>query len=183
MVSSVSSSASYFASSVFAAQAASAKADQENADITAQNADGISALAAKGFHLTLRSFAGDYKEQVMSNVDSNGDHAISLDELSKQVRAGGGNDQDAGNLYAAMDMDKNGTVSAKEFEDSLPDPFSTEAFIQRRDALIAASQNNQSGPPVDILAMYSQQAQSVDTAKLLAHMGQELSAAANAAKA
>jgi len=187
MISSISSSAAALAAtsgkpqraqpSIYQAQADSAKADQEQAEIIAQNAAGIQALAAKGFQMTLHSFAGDYKQKVLDQVDSNHDATISLSELGSEVRAGGGSDQDASALYAAMDMNKDGTVSSKEFEDSLPDPFSSEAFIQQRNALAASASKTPAGQPSPMVTIYQQQAASIDTAALLAHMGQELSAA------
>lgn len=156
--------------SVYQAQADSAKADADAAALAEQNAAGVASLAAKGFTLTVRSFAGDYKDKVLAGVDKDQDHMISAAELDSQVQAGGGSAQDTAALYAAMDMDKDGKVTAKEFEDSLPDPFSSAAFIKRLNSLVAKD----STKPADVMALYRAQADSDSTPALLAGLAKQL---------
>jgi hypothetical protein len=95
---------------------------------------------------------------------------ISAAELGSQVQAGGGSAQDTAALYAAMDMDKDGKVTAKEFEDSLPDPFSSAAFIKRLNSLVAKD----STKPADVMALYRAKADSDSTPALLAGLAKQL---------
>lgn len=110
-------------------QAESAKANKAKADMEAQHADAIKRFAGKGINMTLRTRTDDYKDGAMRTVDSDRNNIISTSELSKH--ASGIGPAQAAALYAAMDMDKDGSVSGQEFKDSIPDPFNTSSFKKK----------------------------------------------------
>lgn len=113
------------------AQIASARDAKADADAMKANAAAIEHFAKLGIAMTSGSFASLYKSEVENATDQNSDGVISLSELDQQVRAGGGTHAQANLLYAAMDENGDGSVSAQEFEDSLPNPFATPEFMQQ----------------------------------------------------
>ncbi|MFZ6646110.1 hypothetical protein ACO0LO_10365 [Undibacterium sp. TJN25] len=119
------------------AQAQSALQDQQDASIEAQNAASFQQLEAKGIKVFTISFDGIYKSKMLSSVDKDGDKSVSQSELYQQVQAGGGTLAQAEALYKAMDMDGDGTVSAKEFEDSIPNPFATPVFRDKLNGMFS----------------------------------------------
>ncbi|GGC66086.1 hypothetical protein [Undibacterium terreum] len=119
------------------AQAQSVLDAQKDAEAAAQN-PGFQGITAEGIEVKMVSFAGLYKDKMMSVVDTDGDKSISSAELFSQVQAGGGSQAQSDALYKAMDMDGDGKVSAKEFEDSIPNPYATPGFSKQIDGLIAA---------------------------------------------
>ena len=148
---------------VAAAQAESARAEQSKLAIEATNAAGIKSLAQHGMTLSYRSYAGDYKDNLAKAVDTNGDQAISQAELASQVLRGGGSASAAEGLYAAMDMDGDGEVSAAEFKNAVPDPFGLPGFKDQLQQLMAHG----SADPRLVLALYARQAESMDAATVL----------------
>ncbi len=139
--------------SVAQAQAQSAAEHQQDAEIAAQNAAGFQQLEDKGITVKTISFAGIYKDKLMSAVDTDGDKNISQAELYQQVQAGGGSQAQSDALYKAMDMDGNGTVSAAEFEDSIPNPYATPEFKDKLDNLISQIQAG-NADPFTLINMY-----------------------------
>ena len=133
-------------SSVAAAQAQSAREDQQAQQVAADNAASFKDLADKGLTVKQVSFASLYKDKVLSAVDSDGDKTVSESELLQQVLSGGGSAAQATALYKAMDMDSDGTVTAKEFEDSIQNPFTTAEFEKKVADLVAQVQAGSKDP-------------------------------------
>ncbi len=143
------------ATTVAQAQAQSAAQDQEDAKVAALNAASFQQLEDKGITVKTVSFAGIYKDKLMSAVDTDGDKSISQSELYQQVQAGGGTQAQSDALYKAMDMDGDGTVSAKEFEDSIPNPYATPEFKNKLDNLMSQIQAGNADPH-SLFQMYMQ---------------------------
>lgn len=156
------------------AQAESAKAAQAKAAMEARNAEGIKHFAEKGMTMSYRSHTGDYKDNLAKAVDSNGDQMISESELASQVLQGGGTTSAAEALYAAMDMDGDGGVSAEEFKNSIPDPFGLPGFKSQLNQLIEGG----SADPRAISALYRRQAESRDAATVLGELAKHISTSA-----
>ena len=74
------------------------------------------------------STAGSYnpfailQQSLFSKIDSNGDGSITQSELETAVTAAGGSTQGADALYAALDPNNTGSVSAQQFSQNLPPP-------------------------------------------------------------
>lgn len=156
------------------AQAESAKAEQAKAAIEARNAEGIKHFAQKGLTMSYHSHTGDYKDNLAKAVDSNGDQRISESELASQVLSGGGTTSAAEVLYAAMDMNGDGSVSTEEFKNSIPDPFGLPGFKEQLNQLMASG----SADPRSIGALYRRQAESRDAATVLGEMSKQISTSA-----
>lgn len=161
-------------SPVAEAQAESAKAAQAKAAMEARNAEGIKHFAQKGMTMTYHSRTGDYKDNLAKAVDSNGDQTISESELASQVLQGGGTTSAAEALYAAMDMNGDGGVSAEEFKNSVPDPFGLPGFKNQLNQLIESG----SADPRAISALYLRQAESRGAATVLAELAKHISTSA-----
>lgn len=116
---------------VLSAQAQSAASAEQAAQAAAANAAGTAALEKDGVTVSMVSLAGIYKNQILQTVDPTASGTVSESALAQQVVAGGGTSAQAENLYKAMDMNGDGTVSDQEFEDSIPDPFSNANFPQQ----------------------------------------------------
>lgn len=156
-------------SEVLQAQAESAKADEAKAEMEAHNARGINSLAAQGMQMTMHTHTSDYKESVLAKVNGNNDGWVSMDELSAQTSKAGGSDEETAALYKLMDMDSDGKVSGKEFMDSIPDPFSTEAFVRRRETLM----RSESMSPEAIGKLYRSHGDMINTDAMLAGLGRD----------
>lgn len=160
--------------SVAEAQAESAKAEQAKAAIEAKNAEGIKHLGQKGLTMSHRSYTSVYKDNLAKAVDSNDDQTISKSELANQVLRGGGSKSAAAALYAAMDMNGDGGVSAEEFKNSIPDPFGQSGFKDQLDQLIASG----SADPRSVGALFRRQAESLDAATVLGELAKHISTSA-----
>jgi Ca2+-binding EF-hand superfamily protein len=83
-------------------------------------------------------------QNIFSQIDSNGDGAITQSELEQAVTAAGGSTSGADALYAKLDPNNTGSVSAQQFIDTLQPPSPTGTTAQ--DALLALiGESNQTG--------------------------------------
>lgn len=154
--------------SILDAQAQSAARAKAAAETAAKNAPAFEQLEAKGIQVKTVDFSQLYQQQVLKNVDTDGDGVVSEAELAQQVQAGGGTQAQASALYKAMDMDGDGTVSAQEFESSIP--FSMADFEKQRDAMLQVLKNGgePSGNTFDPLIGIPPQ--SIDPAQILGNL-------------
>ncbi len=113
---------------VLSAQGQSALSAAQAAQARAANAASFPQLKGHGVTVSTVSFADVYNNQLLQAVDPGNKGQVSESSLEQQVTAGGGTKAEADTLYQAMDEDGNGSVSDQEFEDSIPDPFSTPDF-------------------------------------------------------
>ena len=116
---------------VGSAQSASAKQNALDAQIAAFNAPAVTELAARGITMSTVSFAGVLKSQMLAATDTDHNGTVSESEVEALATAGGATKSQADTLYAAMDMNGDGTVSAQEFEDSIPVPYSSGGYGQQ----------------------------------------------------
>jgi Ca2+-binding EF-hand superfamily protein len=83
-------------------------------------------------------------QNIFTQIDSNGDGAITQSELEQAVTAAGGDKAGADALYAKLDPNSTGSVSEQQFTDALQPPSPTGNTAQ--DALLALlDQISQSG--------------------------------------
>lgn len=113
---------------VLSAQGQSALAAAQAAAASAANAASFAQLKGHGLTVSTVSFADVYKDQLLQSVDPGDKGQVSESSLEQQVTAGGGTKAQADTLYQAMDENGDGSVSDQEFEDSIPNPFSTPDF-------------------------------------------------------
>jgi hypothetical protein len=104
------------------AQIASAKENALDAQTAAANASAFSALEARGIEVTTISFSGILKSRMLAAADADKSGTVSQSEVENLATAGGANKAQADALYAAMDMNSDGSLSTQEFEDSIPVP-------------------------------------------------------------
>jgi hypothetical protein len=157
---------------VLEAQAQSAARAKVAAQTAAINAPAFAQLEEKGIQVKTVDFAQLYKQQVLKDVDTNGDGMVSEAELEQEVQSGGGTQAQATALYKAMDMNGDGSVSAQEFENSIP--FSMTDFEKQRDAMLQMLKNGDapSGGSFDPLIGISPQ--SIDPAQILGNLASGL---------
>ena len=84
---------------------------------------------------------GQWQQQLFNKVDTNGDGSVTKTELEQAVSSAGGTTQSADALYAALDPNNSGSVSAQRFAQNLPLPF----FSPGMGAQFIADQAQQSG--------------------------------------
>ncbi|MFM0154980.1 EF-hand domain-containing protein [Paraburkholderia sediminicola] len=113
------------------AQSVSASTAAEAVSIAKKNASHFAQIEKSGAQVSVVSFGALYKDQVLSETDTNGDGTIWKAELEQQVIAGKGPIEQADSLYKSMDENGDGVVSASEFEDSLPNPFAPADFMNQ----------------------------------------------------
>jgi Ca2+-binding EF-hand superfamily protein len=135
---------------VLNAQAQSAARARSIAETAAFNAPAFQQLNEKGIKTETFDFAQMYKDKILQGVDTDGNGTISQAELTRQVQAGGGTASQASALYKAMDMNHDGTLSAEEFENSIPVPLNE--FINQRNAAFNMLQNGEKPSP-DMMEM------------------------------
>ncbi|OAJ65342.1 EF-hand domain-containing protein [Paraburkholderia ginsengiterrae] len=156
------------------AQSASAKDAQADAEIVKESAAAASEFAKKGMTLTYGSYVSLYKHEVMVETDKDGDGTISFSELKQQVVAGGGTNAQAIALYKAMDENGDGSVSAQEFEDSLPNPFATSEFADQMKARLEQFQKEASPQGSTVVESPEFQPVPIDQALVLGSLAMEL---------
>lgn len=144
------------------ARANSANVNAANAESRAHNAEGIKHFAEKGLTMKLSSCSQDYKEQVVKSVDRDSDQLISRAELAAQV-GDAATDDAVSKLYAALDADGDGSVSAQELSDGLPDPSQLPAF---RSQLVKLTEHGNADPAA-IGALYRKQFAQYDASTVL----------------
>jgi hypothetical protein len=152
-------------SAVLDAQAQSAARAKAAAETAAKNAPGFEQLEEKGIQVRTFDFAQLYQQQVLKDVDANGDGVVSEAELEQQVQAGGGTQAQASALYKTMDMDGDGSVSAQEFESSIP--FSTADFEKQMDAMLQVLKNGGAPSGDSFGPLLGMSTQSIDSTQIL----------------
>src|SRR5579871_5232810 len=66
-----------------------------------------------------------FRQNLFSKIDANGDGSITKTELEQSVTASGGTTQAADALYAVLDPNNTGSVTEQQFSQNLPSlPFS-----------------------------------------------------------
>jgi hypothetical protein len=159
------------------AQSASAQEAQRAADTAKANAAAIDHFSKLGLTLASVSFSSLYKNEVLVATDQNGDDIISLSELGQKVVAGGGTNAQAISMYKAMDENADGSVSAKEFENSLPDPFTTADFAQQMKVRVEQFQKDANPNGSIVVAPPEREPVPVDAALVLGSLAMELDSA------
>lgn len=155
------------------ARTESARVRQARDESSARNAQAIVHFAAQGIAFRQSSYSQDYKDQMVRTVDSNGDQLISQAELAAQA-GDAASPESVSKLYAALDQNGDGSLSARELNDSLPDIGRLPSFQNRLMAL-AGHGNAQ---PAAIGALYHDMCTRYDAATILGGLAQrtELSA-------
>jgi EF hand len=156
------------------AQAESARAAQAKTAAEARNADGIRHFASKGLTMSYGSYTALYKADLAKVVDINDDQTISRQELADQVHRGGALRSAAEELYAAMDMNRDGSLSIEEFKSSIPDPFATPGFKDQLNRLTASG----AADPISIGALYRRHGGMMDAATVLETLARHISTSA-----
>ncbi|TDV05024.1 EF-hand domain-containing protein [Paraburkholderia caballeronis] len=165
------------ASLIADAQAQSAAEQKAAGAAAAKNAASFDQLRAKGVDIETVSFGDLYKSQLASDVDQDGDGNVSLQELTEAVVAGGGSADSAQSLFSAMDADGNGVVTDAEFQNSVPNPFTTDRFTQFMQQELRTAQDGSAGQQTNALSEQAQHPQTLDTNAILAGLATQLYAA------
>jgi Ca2+-binding EF-hand superfamily protein len=91
-------------------------------------------------------------QNIFTQIDSNGDGAITQSELEQAVTAAGGDKAGADALYAKLDPNGTGSVSAQQFTDALQPPSPTgntaqDALLALLDQISQGGSNAPASPP------------------------------------
>lgn len=100
------------------AQAWSALRKTQAEDTAKANAAAVDRFRARGLDLKVVDMVDGYKADMLKSTDVNRDDIVSLSELGKQLV--GKSEEEIASIHDAMDVDKNGQVSAEEFRRSVP---------------------------------------------------------------
>lgn len=100
------------------AQAWSSLRHAQAADTASANSGAMERFKARGLDVKVVDMVDAYKADKLKATDLNHDDVVSLSELGKQLA--GKSEEELSSIHDAMDVDKDGQVSAAEFKDSIP---------------------------------------------------------------
>jgi len=95
--------------------------------------------------------ATQFKQNLFSQLDANGDGTLPKSELEQAVTAGGGTSASADVLYAQLDPNNTGSVSEQQFVANLPAPPPPLAFAQDSGTATSSTGGDSSNSAQDAL--------------------------------
>ncbi|MNK96082.1 EF hand [compost metagenome] len=104
--------------SIRSAQEWSSLRHTQATETASANAGAMARFKARGVPLKLVDMVDAFKEDKLKATDLDHDNVVSLSELGKQLA--GKSEEELSKIHKAMDVDKDGQVSATEFKDSMP---------------------------------------------------------------